>query len=33
LGFWIKACKKMAYKSDYQPIQLFIDNQWVESTI
>ena len=33
LGFWIKACKKMAYKSDYQPIQLLIDNQWTEMTI
>jgi arginine-tRNA-protein transferase len=33
LGFWIKACKKMAYKSDYQPIQLLIDNQWIEMTI
>ncbi len=28
LGFWIKECKKMAYKSDYQPLQLLIDNQW-----
>lgn len=28
LGFWIKACKKMAYKSDYQPLQLLINNQW-----
>jgi arginine-tRNA-protein transferase len=33
LGFWIKACKKMAYKSDYQPIQLLIDNQWIEITV
>ncbi|MDD1640079.1 MAG: hypothetical protein LUQ68_00685, partial [Methylococcaceae bacterium] len=27
LGFWIKACKKMAYKTNYQPIQLLIDCQ------
>ncbi|WP_262966771.1 arginyltransferase [Methylobacter psychrophilus] len=33
LGFWIKACKKMAYKSDYQPMQLLIDNQWHEMTV
>jgi len=33
LGFWIKACKKMAYKSDYQPIQLLIDNQWIEMPV
>jgi len=28
LGFWIKECKKMAYKSGYQPLQLLIDKQW-----
>jgi arginyl-tRNA--protein-N-Asp/Glu arginylyltransferase len=33
LGFWIKACKKMAYKSDYQPIQLLIGNQWIEMSV
>jgi leucyl-tRNA---protein transferase len=33
LGFWIKACKKMAYKSDYQPLQLLIDNQWIEMPV
>ena len=33
LGFWIKACKKMAYKSDYQPLQTFIDNQWIEMPV
>jgi leucyl-tRNA---protein transferase len=29
LGFWIKQCKKMSYKSDYQPLQIFKDKQWV----
>jgi arginine-tRNA-protein transferase len=33
LGFWIKECKKMAYKSVYQPLQLLIDNQWTEIVI
>jgi arginine-tRNA-protein transferase len=33
LGFWIKACKKMAYKSDYHPIQLLIDKQWIEMPV
>ena len=28
LGFWIKNCQKMAYKINYQPIQLLINNQW-----
>ena len=30
LGFWIKECKKMAYKSDYQPLQVLVDNHWLE---
>lgn len=33
LGFWIKTCKKMAYKSVYHPLQLLIDNQWTEMVI
>ncbi|NOT10939.1 MAG: arginyltransferase [Methylococcaceae bacterium] len=28
LGFWIKNCQKMTYKSEYQPLQLLIDGQW-----
>ncbi|CCE22527.1 arginyltransferase [Methylotuvimicrobium alcaliphilum] len=28
LGFWIKDCRKMAYKIEYQPIELLIDNVW-----
>jgi arginine-tRNA-protein transferase len=30
LGFWIQACQKMAYKSHYQPLQLFRNKQWLE---
>lgn len=33
LGFWIKNCKKMSYKSEYQPLQFFIHNCWTESLI
>jgi leucyl-tRNA---protein transferase len=29
LGFWIKQCKKMSYKSDYQPLQILKDKQWI----
>lgn len=29
LGYWIKQCQKMRYKSDYRPFQLFINNTWV----
>ena len=29
LGYWIKECKKMAYKLDYRPIELLTENGWV----
>lgn len=28
MGFWIKNCRKMSYKTQYQPMQGFIENQW-----
>jgi arginine-tRNA-protein transferase len=28
LGFWIKDCQKMNYKSHYHPLQLLINKQW-----
>lgn len=28
MGFWIKECRKMSYKTQYQPIQGFINNEW-----
>lgn len=28
LGYWIEQCHKMAYKTDYQPLQLFSDDRW-----
>jgi arginine-tRNA-protein transferase len=28
LGFWIKNCQKMSYKTQYQPIEGFINNSW-----
>jgi arginyl-tRNA--protein-N-Asp/Glu arginylyltransferase len=30
LGFWIKNCQKMAYKTDYGPLELFLDKQWMQ---
>ncbi len=30
LGFWIQACQKMAYKHNYQPLQIFRNKQWLE---
>lgn len=29
LGFWIKECKKMAYKNQFQPMQVLVNNQWL----
>ncbi len=28
MGFWIEDCRKMSYKTQYQPIQGFIEQQW-----
>jgi arginine-tRNA-protein transferase len=28
LGYWIDACRKMAYKTRFQPIEGLIDGQW-----
>lgn len=28
LGYWIADCQKMSYKSQYQPMEIFRDNQW-----
>ncbi len=28
LGYWIKNCQKMAYKSEYQPLELFLNSRW-----
>jgi leucyl-tRNA---protein transferase len=29
LGYWIKNCRKMAYKNQYQPLEMLIDQNWV----
>ncbi|MFT7685293.1 MAG: arginyl-tRNA--protein-N-Asp/Glu arginylyltransferase [Candidatus Azotimanducaceae bacterium] len=29
MGYWIKECQKMSYKTDYKPMELFINNQWL----
>jgi len=28
MGYWIKNCQKMKYKSNFQPMEAFIDNLW-----
>ncbi|WP_020209244.1 arginyltransferase [Gilvimarinus chinensis] len=29
LGYWIRNCQKMAYKTQYRPLQLLINKHWV----
>ncbi len=28
LGYWIKNCQKMDYKTQYRPLEILIDNEW-----
>ncbi len=28
LGYWITGCQKMSYKTEYQPLECFLGNQW-----
>jgi arginine-tRNA-protein transferase len=32
LGYWVKNCKKMAYKTQYLPIEILLDDVWVDAT-
>lgn len=29
LGYWIKGCAKMSYKSKFRPIEMLLDGKWV----
>lgn len=29
LGYWIKACDKMRYKTEYRPLELLVGGKWV----
>jgi leucyl-tRNA---protein transferase len=29
LGYWIKECRKMSYKANYRPLELFLNGRWV----
>ena len=29
LGYWIKDARKMAYKTDYRPVELLVNGRWV----
>jgi len=32
LGYWIRDCAKMRYKTDYKPVELLVNNRWVAMT-
>jgi len=32
LGYWIRNCQKMAYKSDYRPLQVYTNSRWTTLT-
>ncbi|MDX1695829.1 MAG: arginyltransferase [Ketobacteraceae bacterium] len=32
LGYWIKECQKMNYKTEYRPLEMFVNNHWVKVT-
>lgn len=32
LGYWIKECRKMSYKTEYRPLELLVNQRWVRLT-
>ena len=32
LGYWIRQCRKMNYKTQFRPVELYTDNQWLVAT-
>lgn len=32
LGYWIKDCQKMKYKTDFRPLEFFVDGEWLKAT-
>ena len=31
LGYWIRDSKKMAYKTEYRPIEMLINSKWIRT--
>ncbi|MGK0418899.1 MAG: arginine-tRNA-protein transferase, partial [Halopseudomonas sp.] len=29
LGYWIKGCRKMNYKTEYRPLEMLVNQRWV----
>ena len=32
LGYWIKKCRKMSYKTQYRPLELLVNQHWARLT-
>ncbi len=30
LGYWIRDCDKMSYKTDFRPVELFVNQRWTQ---
>lgn len=28
LGYWIQGCRKMSYKAEYRPLEIYVDGRW-----
>jgi leucyl-tRNA---protein transferase len=33
LGYWIENCRKMSYKTNYQPIEYYSNFQWIKHSL
>lgn len=33
LGYWIKECRKMSYKNQFRPLEIYRANQWLRSDV
>lgn len=33
LGYWIRQCRKMNYKAEFRPIEMLINDEWVETSL
>jgi arginine-tRNA-protein transferase len=29
LGYWIRQCQKMSYKTDYRPLEMYVGERWI----
>ena len=32
LGYWIRDAQKMAYKTEYRPLEMLVNGRWIRAT-